>query len=303
MSLETTTSSRRSSRMLARPGVVGDHDLARLDGAAAGLDPHPAAVDPPDDGVLVDADPLLERDAPQPADERGGLHGGRRALEHAGQVLRRSRAPGDLVRRQALERVGAQPLRQLHGALPGTELGIRARRPEPAAGPVVAVDAVGACELSELGHGVRGLAADLQRSGLAGQLDQRRELGPPGQGEPAVATRCAAAADVGLEHHDVEVGGRLLEAKRRPQADVPAADDRHVGARRPLERRGVLAAGQRLLEPQRAVRLVVRPVAHPRSMTPAGHRCAAGRDSAICNGFAKNRSCVFSPGDGGRLPV
>src|SRR4051812_34351877 len=117
------------------------------------------------------------------------------------------------------------------------------------------VDAVLAAERADLLHRRVGRVRHREPALAAAQLDQRPELGPPGDREAAVATAGAAAADVLLEDDDIARGLALLDADRRPEAGVAAAHDRDVGARGALERRcGGLVRGQRLVEPEGAMR-------------------------------------------------
>ena len=227
---------RRSSRHAGGPGVVGDHELAgrRRSRRPSAHRDRRAAVDPPSRAC---ARGCARRARARRAAGRGRARRAARSpplrLEHAGEVLRRSRAPRDLVGRQALERVGAQPLRTARRSPSQAPSWASVRgRPEPAAGPVVAVDAVGACELSELGHGVGGLAADLQRPGLAGQLRPATGAWPTTTGRTPPLRPDAPPPQMSCSSTTTSRSGRrLLEAERRPQADVAAADDRHVGAR------------------------------------------------------------------------
>ena len=238
MSLETTTSERRSSGSCVRPRVRRDDEL--LGGEQPPLGAHgerPLAAEPRHARVLVDAHAALERDAPQPARQQRRLDRRRAALEHAGQVGRRAGAARDLGGLEALERVDAVRLAQPQHALPDADVRRRRGRPQEALADVVAVDPVRLRELAELADRCRGRAPEPHRLLLAADLREARELRPPAQHHAAVAARRPAAADVLLEHDDVARGVVLLDADRGPQADEAAAGDRDVGARGALERR------------------------------------------------------------------
>ena len=87
MSLETTTSERRSSGSAAAHAFIATTSFSAVSDPRGGLDPQrPLAREPLHGRVLVDPDAQLERDAAQPACERGGLDRRRARLEHAGEV-------------------------------------------------------------------------------------------------------------------------------------------------------------------------------------------------------------------------
>ena len=135
------------------------------------------------------------------------------------------------------ERPDAELFAEGDDALPGAHLRGGGGRPEPPGLAEVRVDPARLAERPDLVD--RGLrpARDPHRVGLAAQPRERGELGPPGEDEPAVSARRAAAADVLLEHHDVARGLEPLHAEGRPQAHVSAAEDGDVGARVALQRR------------------------------------------------------------------
>ena len=188
-----------------RPGVLRDHDLARLDVAAVRSPAASRRGRCCHHGVLVDPHAALERDPPQAAGQSAGctvaaVRSSTPARSPASQTGARSaRATTARTRRPSRSACSTVP--------PRHPLGLGARRPQPAAGAVVAVDPVRGSELAELGDGVGRLAGRPASRRLAGQLDQRRQLRPPREHEPAVAAARAAAADVRLEDDDVEVGG------------------------------------------------------------------------------------------------
>src|SRR6185312_13144368 len=126
---------------------------------------------------------------------------------------------------------------------------------------VVGVDPVRLAERADLLHGLVARPGEPDALLLAEHLDQRLELRPPREHEPAVAAAGAAAADVRLDDDDVEVGLALLQVEGRPQAGVAAADDDDVGPLRALGRWRVAArlARERLDEPQRAARVTAHP--------------------------------------------
>ena len=124
-----------------------------------------------------------------------------------------------------------------------------------AAAVEVRVDAVLLAERADLVDGLLAGVRERERPLGAAELDERAELGPPGDREAAVAAARAAAADVLLEHDDVARRLALLDADRRPEPGVAAAHDRDVGARGALERRcGGLVGREGLVEPERAMR-------------------------------------------------
>ena len=215
-----------------------------------------AAVEARDARALVDAHAELERDPAQPAREPRRLHDRGRRLEQARDVAVRAAAPRGLLGRPLLERHHAELAAGRHHAVPGAQLRLRRGRPEVPAAVVVRVDAVLArrsCRSRRRpSSAARAIASAPSR---AAQLDERGELGPPGEHEAAVAPARAAAADVLLEHDDVAGRLALLDADRRPEAGVAAAHDRDVGAGGALERRGGgLVRRERLVEPERAMR-------------------------------------------------
>jgi hypothetical protein len=167
---------------------------------------------------------------------------------------RRPAALGQFLGRNGFEDIGAQPFAEGDDAAPGADLRRAGGRPEHPVAAKPAVDPVGLAELVDLVN--RGLRRPAQphRLGLAAQLDEAGQLGPPGEGHAAVSPRRAAATDVALENGDVAGGIALLDAQRGPQADVAASEDRHVGPSRPLENGSRGCVGEGLLQPQGTMR-------------------------------------------------
>src|SRR5262249_41637160 len=108
----------------------------------------------------------------------------------------------------------------------------RGRGPEETGLDVVGVDAVLPAELPDLGDGCRSRLREAESLFFAADFDQGVELGPPAEGESAVASAGAAAADVGLQEHDVDRRIEFLDPQSRPETGVAAADDAYVGAMR-----------------------------------------------------------------------
>ena len=173
----------------------------------------------------------------------------------------RARAALNLLRGKELERLLARARRRGDRSFPRADLRRRRGRPEPAPAPVVGVDPLPFAKGAEL---VDGLGRDPHQTEgllLPRALDQRLDLRPPGEREPAVAAGWPAAADVGLEEDDRGPRLELVQAERSPEARVPAADDADVGTDGLEELRGLDAVlgRKRLAEPERAG-------GHPRSL-------------------------------------
>lgn len=108
---------------------------------------------------------------------------------------------------------------------------------EGAVQPVVGLDVVALAEGADGPDAVFGGLDQADRLGESEQPFQGEELGRPGQRAAAVAAAGAGAAEVGLDQHHIEPGIVLLEHDGGPQAGVAAADDAHVGAGIPGQRR------------------------------------------------------------------
>jgi hypothetical protein len=117
----------------------------------------------------------------------------------------------------------------------------------------VRVDAVRDAEGPDLVDRGLGPLRDANRALDTAQRRERRQLRPPRQYEPAVAPGGAATADVLLQDRDVAAGIEALDPERRPEPDVPAADDRNVRAGVALDGRRVRRVAGDLLEPERAM--------------------------------------------------
>ena len=76
------------------------------------------------------------------------------------------------------------------------------------------VDALPLAERAELVDGLRRDAHEAERLLLPGALDERLDLRPPREREPAVAPGGPAAADVGLDEDDRRSGLELADAKQ-----------------------------------------------------------------------------------------
>ena len=120
------------------------------------------------------------------------------------------------------------------------------------------VDAVGLAPRADLGGGAPARHEQLERIRLAVGGDHVADVPPPAVAEAAVAAARPAAADVGLEQHDVEVRVALLQEPRGPHPRVAAAEDHDVGGRVPRSggASGPANSGMRegLLEPPRSLR-------------------------------------------------
>ncbi len=81
------------------------------------------------------------------------------------------------------------------------------------------------------------LARDCDGRLVAEQLDEPRQRRPEAVQKTAVPRARAVAAVRPLEHDDPRPGPPGAELERRPEAGEAAADDRHIGVDRPLERR------------------------------------------------------------------
>src|SRR5207342_3310391 len=119
----------------------------------------------------------------------------------------------------------AQRARGLQRALPGPLVPLVRRDREVAAVAEPRVDAVRPAPGADLGRRATARHQQLRRVGVAVGLADVADLLPPPVAEPAVAAARAAAADVGLEQDDVEIGLPLLEEPCGPQPRVPAAED------------------------------------------------------------------------------
>src|ERR1700694_1792459 len=143
--------------------------------------------------------------------------------------MRRRTSPlGDLSRLEAFESILTQAFGQLHDSIPGADLRLARRSPQPAALHELRLDKIVGAEISDLADCSFGHAHQSQRLVVAERFEHRGKLWPPRQHKTAIAPRCTAAADVALQNHDVAGGTELLDAQRGPQAPVPAADDSHI---------------------------------------------------------------------------
>ena len=203
--------------------------------------------------LLEDPHAAREGDAAQATGEQGRLHGRRARLERRAKMDGRARAPLDLLGGQDLERPLARACCGFDGAFPGPELGRGRRRPEPAAAAVVRIDALPLAEGAQLVDRGDRRAHEPECLILARALDERLDLGPPGESKSTVSSRRPAAADVGLDERDRRAGLELGDAQCRPEARVAAADDAHVGADGLGELRGLdtVLGRECLLEPER----------------------------------------------------
>ena len=82
----------------------------------------------------------------------------------------------------------------------------------------------------DVSNRIRRQACEPQRLVGATQGLQRKEFDPPRLHEAAVAPTRPTAADVGLQQHNIGRRFELLDAQRRVQPGVTAADDAHGGA-------------------------------------------------------------------------
>jgi hypothetical protein len=202
----------------------------------------------------VDPHAEAERDAPQPARQPRRLDGRGDRVEHAGEVRRRAGAARHLLGAQPLERVDPVRLARGQDAVPRADVRRRRRGPQEAAAAIVGRDPVLVAEGADRVDRGRGRAAQPDRLLRPAAGDEARQLRPPREHHAAVAARCAAAADVALEHDHVTGGIALLELDRRPQPDEAAAEDRDVGPHGALERWLGRRVAQGLAQPQRTMR-------------------------------------------------
>ena len=254
MSLETTTSARRSSGSAAAQAFMATRAARRAASRAAVSTRSGRSRVKRSAGVPSwMRTPRLERDAAQAARERAGwtvaARGSNTPARCAVEPARRATSSGS-------SRSKASTPCSSHAA--------RTPSQAPTCAGVVAVhrkpprrkSASMPCSSQNapiVVDGGGGRAAQPDRLLGAAARDEARQLRPPRQHHAAVAARGAAAADVALEHHDVARRVALLDPDRRPQADEAAAEDRDVGARGALERRRGRRVAERLAQPQRAV--------------------------------------------------
>ena len=125
----------------------------------------------------------------------------------------------------------------LDGLPPQADLRWRGGRPQPAIVAKVAVDIVGFAKFADLGDVVGARLGQANCLFLAADFLERQQLGPPRKHEAAISTAGAGAAIVLLDDHHLDGRILLLEANRRPQPRIAAADDAHIDARIALQRR------------------------------------------------------------------
>ena len=243
-------------------------------------------------GALVDAyAPAFHRPGQAP-DQLRRVHGGAvRGVRAAAYPL--GVAPrGGLAGVEQRQVVVGQPVRVgLRDLGPGpVELGLAACERHGAAGPPVAVDALGGGDPAHLADRVVHGPLHGQCPVPAVPPGQRRQRGGEQRRAPAaVAPGRAVPGDLPLQHDDAQRGVGLGQVPRRPQPGVPGAHDRHVGVR---------VAGQPGSRCQRFVQ-AGQPV---RQMPVVGHR-RQSRDHAsvstprrICSISSK---CCWSAISGG----
>ena len=223
-------------RKARRRAVHGEHGGGRAD-APTRRDGDRVGAEPPDVRPLVQAYPGLERLPAKPERESRGMNGRRRTQDRAAEEARvAARAElvaadrAHLLRRAecgtGLDRVGRGA--ELRLARRDVE---RRRRAEPR------VDAFSLAPLPDPQHPALGRACDVERALVADAVAQDRQVVPERRDEAAVAAARPMPREPRLEDDDVARGLERLQLPRRPQAEVPAPDDHHVGGRVLLERR------------------------------------------------------------------
>ena len=175
-------------------------------------------------------------------------------LEHGAEMDGRARAPLDFLGREKLERLLARAASRGDRAFPGADLRRRRRRPEPATALVVRVDALPLAERAELVDGLRRDAHEAERLLLPRALDERLDLRPPREREPAVAP---GGPPPQMSASTRTIVARALASslmRSAVRSRVAAADDTDVGLHRLEQLRGLDAVfgRQRLAEPERA---------------------------------------------------
>ncbi len=206
--------------------------------------------------ATIDLHYLLTAWSPQTARQQRRLHRRRPRLENPADVDGGAGTRCDLLRRQPLEGVDPSLLAGADGAVPGAKVERRRRGPEPAGLAEVGVDPVAVAKGADLADSIGRRTAEPPPFLLAAELDQRPELGPPRQDEPAVAPARPGAAEVRLQQYHIDRRIELLEPQRRPQPGVTAADDANVGPLRSdeggrLDPLGLRFEGHRLVQPER----------------------------------------------------
>ena len=242
-------------RQRRKPGAAGEHDCPgahrpawrrRTCGRSAFQTRHRRRLEDPRS--------LPEHDTTQATRESGRLHGRLGGREHAAARVRKPDALGDLRCGELHDPIAEpQPAHGLEPAAPGVVLGRRGGEPEVAAARVPGVDTVALAPGADFRHAVEGRLEQLDGSFLAEPRDELLQS-PEASAEAAVAPARPTAADVALDHDDVEARLELEQAMRGPQPGVAAADDQDVRSDVPPQRRARLAQvrGERLEQPPRA---------------------------------------------------
>jgi len=189
---------------------------------------------------------------PWAAHQFARLHGGGGRREPALQVPSRTGQALHLLQRQAAERVDALVLQRGDHRVGGTDLRCVGGRVQRAVQAVVAVDAIGRAEHTDVCDAALRLAHQPHRLRRPEQAFEGEVLGRPGQRTPPIAAAGTGTTDVGLDQHHIQGRYRFLEHQCRPQAGVAAADNAHIATGIALQRRAyrLLRRIQGLLQPE-----------------------------------------------------
>ena len=222
-----------------RRAVDGEHGGRRAK-TAAWRDGDRVSAEPTDGRVLVQAHAGLDGLRAQPEREPGGVdRRGRpqdRAAEEArvaarAELVRADRAHlvGHAERRAGLDRVGR-----------GAELRLARRDHERRRCAVPPVDRVPFAPLPDPQHPALGRAGDGECPLVADTVAEDWQIVPERRDEAAVAPARPVPREPRFEDDDVARRLERLQLPGRPEAEVPAPDDHHVGAGVRLERRARL---------------------------------------------------------------
>ena len=147
------------------------------------------------------------------------------------------------------------------------------------------VDSMLLAEAADLIDRVGRRMREPERLDTAASELERREVVPEAEGEAAVATARAAAADVGLDEDDLGRRSVLLDPQRRPQPGEAAADDADLSAVVAAERPGLARARR------------------PRCPPPTATSSASRKPSLFARAALTSAPAAPSPRAPGGLPV
>ena len=228
-----------------REPIAGEADGCRVDRENRGPRPdtseprlHTAVpVQPGDLGPFVQAKPSLEQSPPEPEAEPRGLNRRVQPLCRAAEEERRVAAGTHLLARERHDLVICSERRAcVHGAVPRAELRLRRRDPQHRRRPIPGVDLVVTTPVADPAHGILRRATDGQRRRVASALAERLDVPPERLAEASVPPARAVSTHSRLEQRDLDAGLENEQVPRRPEAEVPAADDDDIRARVALER-------------------------------------------------------------------